>query len=119
VPNEKSTKRPQARVVAGERPAHEGAPAHRLIMMVTCINCLDRANLSVSAPVMGKQLNVSPATMGILFSAFGRMYTIAIPFAGVAPDRFGPRNSNSIARQTPIIVGIALSPTSLPTGSWA
>lgn len=62
-----------------------------LIMMVMCINYLDRANLSVAAPVMGKELGLSPSTMGILFSAFGWMYTAAIPFSGVVLDRIGPR----------------------------
>jgi ACS family D-galactonate transporter-like MFS transporter len=60
-------------------------------MLVMCINYLDRANLSVAAPVMGKELNLSPATMGILFSAFGWMYTATIPFAGAILDRIGPR----------------------------
>jgi ACS family D-galactonate transporter-like MFS transporter len=69
-----------------------------LVMMVMCINYLDRANLSVAAPVMGKELSLDPATMGILFSAFGWMYTCAIPFSGVILDRIGPR----------ILLGVAL-----------
>jgi len=62
-----------------------------LIMLVMCINYLDRANLSVAAPVMGTELGLTPATMGILFSAFGWMYTATIPFAGAILDRVGPR----------------------------
>ncbi|HXP97305.1 MAG TPA: MFS transporter [Telmatospirillum sp.] len=62
-----------------------------LVMMVMCINYLDRANLSVAAPVIGKELELSPATMGILFSAFGWMYTCMLPFAGAALDKMGPR----------------------------
>lgn len=62
-----------------------------LIMIVMCINFLDRANLSVAAPTMAKELSLNPAKMGILFSAFGWMYTIALPFSGVILDKIGPR----------------------------
>jgi ACS family D-galactonate transporter-like MFS transporter len=62
-----------------------------LIMMVMCINYLDRANLSVAAPTIAKDLGLQPAALGILFSAFGWMYTAAIPFSGVVLDKIGPR----------------------------
>lgn len=61
------------------------------VMLVMCVNYLDRANLSVAAPLMGKELNLTPTMLGILFSAFGWMYTATIPFAGAALDRIGPR----------------------------
>jgi MFS transporter, ACS family, D-galactonate transporter len=62
-----------------------------LIMMVMCINYLDRANLSVAAPSIAADLGLKPAALGILFSAFGWMYTAAIPFSGAVLDRIGPR----------------------------
>lgn len=62
-----------------------------LVMAVMCINYLDRANLSVAAPIMAKELNLNPAKMGILFSAFGWMYAAALPFSGVILDKIGPR----------------------------
>jgi ACS family D-galactonate transporter-like MFS transporter len=62
-----------------------------LVMMVMCINYLDRANLSVAAPAIAKDLGLQPAALGILFSAFGWMYTAAIPFSGVVLDKIGPR----------------------------
>jgi MFS transporter, ACS family, D-galactonate transporter len=62
-----------------------------LIMMVMFINFADRANLSVAAPLIGQDLELSPVSMGILFSAFGWMYTATIPFGGIILDRIGPR----------------------------
>ena len=77
--------------MAGSRPSRARWLMLLLVMMVMCINYLDRANLSVAAPVMGKELNLSPSTMGLLFSAFGWMYTATIPFAGAALDKVGAR----------------------------
>lgn len=62
-----------------------------LIVLATCLNYMDRANLAVAAPVMQRQLGINAAVMGIIFSAFSWSYTACIPFAGVLLDRFGPR----------------------------
>jgi len=51
-----------------------------LIMVVMCVNYLDRGNLAVSAPVMQKELGINSAQMGLLFSAFAWSYAFIIPF---------------------------------------
>ncbi|MBP2629981.1 MAG: major facilitator superfamily 1 [Firmicutes bacterium] len=62
-----------------------------LIMLVMCINYLDRGNLAVSAPIIQEELGINAATMGLLFSAFAWSYALIIPFAGVLLDKIGPK----------------------------
>jgi ACS family D-galactonate transporter-like MFS transporter len=62
-----------------------------LVVMVTCLNYLDRANLAVAAPVIQKELGVNAAMMGIIFSSFAWSYAFFIPFAGAILDKLGPR----------------------------
>lgn len=68
-----------------------------LLCLVIGINYLDRGNLAVAAPVMQKELGLSPATMGILFSAFAWSYAFCLPFAGALLDKIGPRILMTIA----------------------
>ena len=62
-----------------------------LIMVVMCVNYLDRGNLAVSAPVMQQELGLNSAQMGLLFSAFAWSYAFIIPFAGALLDKIGPK----------------------------
>ena len=62
-----------------------------LITLATVLNYLDRAVLGVAAPAMTKELRVSPAVMGIIFSAFSWTYAIAQVPGGMVLDRFGTR----------------------------
>jgi MFS transporter, ACS family, D-galactonate transporter len=62
-----------------------------LIMLVTCLNYLDRANLSVAGPTIQKEFGLDAAMMGVVFSSFGWTYTLCLPFAGTLLDRIGPR----------------------------
>lgn len=68
-----------------------------LLCLVIGINYLDRGNLAVAAPVMQKELGLSTATMGILFSAFAWSYAFCLPFAGALLDKIGPRILMTIA----------------------
>lgn len=62
-----------------------------LVFVNVAINYLDRANLSVAATEMGKDLNLSTVDLGYMFSAFGWAYAaLQIP-GGLIADRFGPR----------------------------
>ena len=62
-----------------------------LVMLVTCLNYLDRSNLGIAASTIQKEYGISNATLGVLSSAFLWMYTFCLPFAGLVLDRVGPR----------------------------
>ncbi|QBR01059.1 MFS transporter [Paraburkholderia pallida] len=53
------------------------------------INYFDRINLSVAAPQMKEAFNLSPAEMGLLFSAFFWPYALLQVPAGILLDRYG------------------------------
>ncbi len=55
------------------------------------INYIDRGNLSIAAPSIMKDFRISPATMGVLLSAFFWTYAIFQIPAGALVDRFGIR----------------------------
>ena len=78
-----------------------------VIVVATAINYMDRANLSIVAPDVKKDLNISAAELGLIFSAFSWTYAaLQIP-GGWVLDRVGPR----------ITFGIALIFWSIVTGS--
>ena len=53
------------------------------------INYFDRINLSVAAPQLKEAFNLTPAEMGLLFSAFFWPYALLQVPAGIVLDRFG------------------------------
>ncbi|WP_413731060.1 MFS transporter [Sodalis sp. RH22] len=62
-----------------------------MIFLVTIFNYVDRATLSIAAPMLRKDLGFDAVSMGIAFSAFGWAYTgMQIP-GGIILDRFGSR----------------------------
>jgi ACS family D-galactonate transporter-like MFS transporter len=62
-----------------------------LISVGTLINYLDRAVLGVAAPALTKELGLSAAVMGLIFSAFSWTYAGAQIPGGVLLDRYGTR----------------------------
>ena len=62
-----------------------------MVALATMINYLDRSLLAVAAPSMSKDLNLGPAAMGILFSAFSWSYALSQIPGGMFLDRFGVR----------------------------
>lgn len=77
-----------------------------LVCLITFVNYLDRANLSVASTSISKEFALNPAVMGLIFSAMSWAYTcIQIP-CGWFLDTFGPR----------LVYGIALLGWSLVTG---
>lgn len=62
-----------------------------LIAAGTMINYLDRTLLSVAAPLVAKDLEISPVLMGVVFSAFSWTYAAAQIPGGALLDRFGSR----------------------------
>ncbi|MBK9169976.1 MAG: MFS transporter [Bryobacterales bacterium] len=59
-----------------------------LLVVSICINYIDRGALSVSAPLISTELGLSPAGMGILFSAFFWSYASFQIVAGWLVDRY-------------------------------
>ena len=59
-----------------------------LLGLSVLINYIDRANLSVAAPLLKDELHLSPPQLGILLSAFFWTYALMQPFIGWVLDRF-------------------------------
>ena len=59
-----------------------------LLTISVAINYIDRGALSVSAPVIMKDLHLSPQQMGVVFSAFFWTYASFQLVAGWLVDRF-------------------------------
>lgn len=62
-----------------------------LLFFAGMLNYLDRAALSVMAPLIKGDLHINDAQMGILFSAFFVGYCLFCFIGGWGADRFGPR----------------------------
>ncbi len=59
-----------------------------LLHFAILINYIDRTNLSIAAPTLKTELGLSPAQLGILFSAFFYTYSACLFFIGWFTDRF-------------------------------
>jgi len=64
------------------------APALTLLAICVLINYVDRGNLSIAAPVLTKELDISPKELGILLGAFFWSYTAMQFVSGWLVDRF-------------------------------
>ncbi|WP_233851239.1 MFS transporter [Paraburkholderia sp. HD33-4] len=67
---------------------------HRLLAMLfitVVITYLDRSNLSIAATAIGQDLQLDPAQMGLVFSAFGWSYALLQIPGGMLVDRTRPR----------------------------
>lgn len=62
-----------------------------LLFVSVVINYLDRANLSIAAPLLGKELGIDSIRMGLVFSAFGWSYVFCQVPGGWLVDRIAPR----------------------------
>ena len=68
-----------------------------IIIIATAINYLDRANLSIAAPIVKKDLHISDVQMGLIFSAFSWTYAaLQIP-GGWVLERVGARLTFGVA----------------------
>lgn len=77
------------------------------IVLLTITNYLDRGNLSVAAPVIGKQLHFSDAELGLVLSAFTWPYALANLPIGWGIDRFGTKLLMAIGAGAWSIVAMA------------
>lgn len=62
-----------------------------MLFMVTAINYMDRANLSVAGSAIQGQFALSPTQLGLLFSMFTWFYAMSQVPVGYMLDRVGPR----------------------------
>jgi MFS transporter, ACS family, hexuronate transporter len=62
-----------------------------LLFFAGMLNYLDRAALSVVAPIIKGDLHINDAQMGLLFSSFFIGYCVFCFVGGWAADKFGPR----------------------------
>lgn len=62
-----------------------------LVTLATMLNYLDRAVLGVAAPSIAKEMGLSAAMMGLVFSAFSWTYAAAQIPGGMLLDRLGTR----------------------------
>ena len=72
-------------------------PVLALIAFGTMLNYLDRTVLGIAAPSLSRDLGLSAATMGLVFSAFSWSYALLQIPGGVFLDRFGPRITYFVA----------------------
>jgi len=67
------------------------------LFVAGAINYMDRAALGIVAPLVRKDLHLSPSQLGIIFSSFFVGYAIFAFLGGQLADRFGPRRVYSWA----------------------
>ncbi|GGF28300.1 MFS transporter [Aliidongia dinghuensis] len=68
-----------------------------LLFIGGAISYLDRAALSVAAPLIAKDMQLDPTELGIVFSSFFVGYALFCFVGGFASDRIGPRNVFGVA----------------------
>jgi ACS family D-galactonate transporter-like MFS transporter len=106
VANRIEATRPHSERADGEKPPANAPsavalfvrPASRIryrILLVLCamyfIAYVDRVNVSVAAPLVRKELGLTPTQLGFVFSAFAYPYAAMQVFGGWLSDRLGPR----------------------------
>ncbi|MBP8274986.1 MAG: MFS transporter, partial [Acidobacteria bacterium] len=72
-------------------------PILTLVAIGTMINYLDRTVLGIAAPFLTKDLALSAAQMGLVFSAFSWSYALLQIPGGIFLDRYGTRLTYFIA----------------------
>ncbi|MDR3562161.1 MAG: MFS transporter [Negativicutes bacterium] len=75
----------------GEKPTRIRHWVLFVVCLVYFITYLDRVNISVAAPVMMKEFDISKVELGAVFSAFSLSYFLFQIPIGMMGDRFGPR----------------------------
>lgn len=86
-----------------------------LIFICGAVSYLDRAALSVAAPLVAKDLQLDPAQLGIAFSTFFVGYTLFCFVGGYASDKIGPKNVFTLAiTGWSVFCGLTAAAFSLP-----
>jgi MFS family permease len=87
-----------------------------LICLMYLITYIDRVNISTAAIVFRKELNLTNAEYGWIFSAFAYTYAMFQIIGGFVGDRFGPRRTLGICGA---IWAVATLATGLAGGFWS
>lgn len=78
------------------------------------ISYLDRAALSIAAPLIADDLGLDPARLGIVFSSFFFGYALFCFVGGWASDKIGPKNVFTLAMTVwSVFCGLTAAATSL------
>lgn len=72
-------------------------PMLALVAVATMVNYLDRTVLGIAAPYLTKELGLTAASLGVVFSAFSWSYALLQIPGGVFLDRFGTRVTYTLA----------------------
>ena len=72
-------------------------PILAMVAVATMVNYLDRTVLGIAAPYLTRELGLTAASLGIVFSAFSWSYALLQIPGGVFLDRFGTRVTYSLA----------------------
>jgi ACS family D-galactonate transporter-like MFS transporter len=72
-------------------------PVLALVAVATMVNYLDRTVLGIAAPYLTRELGLTAASLGIVFSAFSWSYALLQIPGGIVLDRFGTRATYSAA----------------------
>ena len=74
-----------------EKPTRHRYVVMMMIFVCVAITFLDRGNISLTAPLMGKELGIDPEHMGWILSGFGWTYALFQIPSGWLVDRIRPR----------------------------
>ncbi|EDH6554139.1 MFS transporter, partial [Salmonella enterica subsp. enterica serovar Richmond] len=86
-----------------------------LLFIVYMLNYMDRSALSITAPLIEKELGFNAAEMGMIFSAFFIGYALFNFIGGWASDKVGPKTIFLIAA---LLWSVFCGLTGLVTGLW-
>ena len=81
----------------GRRTRERWFPVLALVAVATMVNYLDRTVLGIAAPYLTRELGLTAASLGIVFSAFSWSYALLQIPGGIFLDRFGTRITYSLA----------------------
>lgn len=62
-----------------------------LMCLMYFIAYIDRVNIAITAPILKKEMGLSPSQIGLIFSAFAYPYAAMQILGGWMADKFGPR----------------------------
>src|SRR5690348_4570615 len=62
-----------------------------MMLLLISINYIDRASLSVALPLISSEFNMTPATQGLVLSAFFWTYALMQVPGGMLADKYKPR----------------------------
>lgn len=84
-------------MAATPRTTERWFPMLALVAVATMVNYLDRTVLGIAAPYLTKELGLTAASLGIVFSAFSWSYALLQIPGGIFLDRYGTRVTYTLA----------------------